>query len=291
MNIGSLGPSSTKSAIGEKLKALRVSTGWQPAPAGRFLLAVARLLLLGECLAQRGLLQRLFVVLLITFAVTLALLFGKRLAQLGFLQGALVILLRRVAFAVALALLLGKRLTQRSFLQRLFFLRAHRRRLLRLHLGLALFLLGRTLRRQLDAVRSQLSAGRNTYRIRPRQLRPMPCLTCGLPSLVAVKAGMKVAAAAPAAAAAAVSSCGLAPVALNPRSADVGTVALRGGKIKGRTRCRLRGRILPIAQARLIVVPIRIDGTRRLRRRRFFRDFEGIQRRRRLAPGRSPGAD
>ncbi|OQV66478.1 hypothetical protein AK51_08145 [Serratia nematodiphila DZ0503SBS1] len=43
------------------------------------MLAVARLLLLGKRLAQRGLLLRLFVVLLIAFAVALVLLLGKRL--------------------------------------------------------------------------------------------------------------------------------------------------------------------------------------------------------------------
>ncbi|SVK47830.1 Uncharacterised protein [Acinetobacter baumannii] len=247
----------------------------------RLLLAITRLLLLGECLTQRSLLPRRFVVLLV-FAVTLALLLGERFAQLGLLLSLFIILLRRVAFAIALALLLGERLAQRGFLQRLFFLRVRRRQLLRLRLCLALFLFGRTLRRQLDAVGSQLATGRDAHRVRPRQLRADALL-----NLRIAVAGRREGRHKGRRRNARSSGCRRirlrfgAGGAETARTADVNAVTLCGGKIKGRTRRRLRrGRLLPVAEARLIVILIRIDRTRRLRRRRFFRDLEGIQRRR-----------
>lgn len=74
--------------------------------------------------------------------------------------------------AVTLVLLCGERLTQRFFLHRLVILRVHagviRCRFCSL---LALLLFCHPLRRQFDAVRSQLATRRDTHRIRARQLR------------------------------------------------------------------------------------------------------------------------
>lgn len=178
-------------------------------------------------------LPRRFVVLLV-FAVTLALLLGERFAQLSLLLSLFIILLRRVAFAVALALLLGERLAQRGFLQRLFFLRVRRRQLLRLRLCLALFLFGRTLRRQLDAVRSQLATGRDAHRVRPRQLR-----TDALLNLRIAVAGRREGRHKGRRCNARSSGCRRirlrfgAGGAETARTADVNAVTLCGGKIKG----------------------------------------------------------
>ncbi|MNI64896.1 hypothetical protein D3C73_1203670 [compost metagenome] len=101
-------------------------------------------MLVGKRLTQRGLLQSSFIIQIICLrlpAVTLALLLGKRLAQGCFLQG--FIILRKII----------------SLLQWLVVLTG------------ALFLFGHTLRRQLDAVGSQLTPGRNTHRVRARQFR------------------------------------------------------------------------------------------------------------------------
>ena len=111
-------------------------------------------------------------------AVTLLLLFSERPAECC-LVGCLLIRFRlygsrgcpghrwRVALipgTVALLLLLSKRGTQRFLMRGIFALIRRGRRL-------AGRLLCLTLGRQFNAIRGQLPAGRNAYRVRPRQFR------------------------------------------------------------------------------------------------------------------------
>ncbi|MNH07035.1 hypothetical protein D3C79_664150 [compost metagenome] len=219
---------------------------------------------------------------------------GKRLTQRRFLQGLFIILIiLRILFAVTLALLFGKRLTQRRFLQGFFILLMAFRGLQRLIVAGTLFLLGYALRRQLDAVRSQLAPGRNTHRIRPRQFRADALFHLR----VAVAGGRKG------------RHKGIGGNGTDSsrssgfrlrfhaakwrhvrfsgtetrRRANVNAVALSRREIKRRAIARLRyGRCVPIAQTGFVIVPVRIGLARHFRRRRLFRNFKRIQRWRRV---------